>query len=246
MPTNYYDKAPNATAGRGDYGYSNAPKPPAPPAPPGQYPGALPTYYGPPPKLNYGPPTAYDFAPELDPAAKQRADQLAVLEYMRAEQDRRARAAEMSIGLGGASQLPTGPLPGETYEQYQYRKYAEQRALEQQAEQRAYQDWQQRESRAYSDYKNEYQQADQRAYGDFLSADQRAYSEARQRQADAERRVAQEQSDLIRLAQSQGSLVMDAGRNQVNLADRYAAANMRGRQSAGSITPLYKRTLGGY
>jgi hypothetical protein len=158
-----------------------------------------------------------------------------------------------SMGWGGpppASTLPTGPLPGESYEQYQYRLFREQQGLEQQAEQRAYNDWQQAEARRWSEYQN----ADQRAYGDYLNADARLYGQFQNADARAYNEARQVQSDMERIAQGNANLVQQraqneiaAGRNQVNLADRYAQQAARGRQQmGGGIAQRFKQSLGGY
>jgi hypothetical protein len=158
-----------------------------------------------------------------------------------------------SMGWGGpppASTLPTGPLPGESYESYQRRLYGDQEYLERQAEQRAYNDWQQAEARRWSEYQN----ADQRAYGDYLSADNRAYGQFQNADARAYNEARQAQSDAERLAQGRANLVQQyaqneiaAGRNRVNLADRYATAGARGRQQmGGGFAQRYKQSLGGY
>jgi hypothetical protein len=153
-----------------------------------------------------------------------------------------------SIGWGGSP--ATGPLPGESYESYQRRLYELQRYEEQQAEQRAYQQWLQAEGPAYNDM----QQADNRAYGEYLNADARLYGQFQNADARAYNEARQTQSDMERIAQNNANLVgqraqnqIAAGRNQVNLADRYATAAARGRQQmGGGIAQRYKQSLGGY
>lgn len=156
------------------------------------------------------------------------------------------------MGWGGPpppSTLPPGPLPGETYDAYKRRLYYEQQGLEQQAEQRAYNDWQQAEARAYGAYQQadsrayaDFQQADNRAYGDFLSADNRAYGEARQQQGNREQAI----RGTANLADQYAQNAISAARNQANLAQQKAAMMSRNRQPVGGITRLYRQTLGGY